>query len=106
MVESWQPLLSQPTFLPYLTYLTYPSYLTYLTYLTYRTYPTYLTYLTSLQICLKHHAQVSLLLIGQQGLGDFFRSRPLLLIGWRIVQILRQIRRKTTNTAPTTLSVI
>jgi hypothetical protein len=34
--------------------------------------------------------QVSLLLIGQQGLVDFFRYRPLLPIGWRIVQILRQ----------------
>jgi hypothetical protein len=50
--------------------------------------------------------QVSLLLIGQQGLGDFFRYRPLLSIGYRIVQILRQRRRKTTNTAPTTLSAI
>jgi hypothetical protein len=30
----------------------------------------------------------------------------LLPIGWRIVQILRQRRRKTTNTAPTTLSAI
>jgi hypothetical protein len=35
--------------------------------------------------------QVSSLLIGQQGLGHFFRyrPRPLLHIGWRIVQILR-----------------
>jgi hypothetical protein len=48
--------------------------------------------------------QVSLLLIGQQGLGHFFRYRPLLPIGWRIVQILHQRRRKTTNTAPITLS--
>ncbi len=47
--------------------------------------------------------QVSLLLIGQQGLGHFFRYRPLLPIGWMIVQILRQRRRGTTNTAPTTL---
>jgi hypothetical protein len=31
--------------------------------------------------------QVSLFLIGQQGLGQFFRYRPLLPIGWRIVQI-------------------
>jgi hypothetical protein len=46
---------------------------------------------------------VSLLLIGQQGLVDFFRFRPLLPIGWRIVQILRQRQKKTTNTAPTTL---
>jgi hypothetical protein len=45
--------------------------------------------------------RVSLLLIGQQGLEDFFRFPPLLPIGWRIVQILRQRRRKTTNTAPT-----
>ncbi len=49
--------------------------------------------------------QVSLLLIGQQGLAHFFRYRSLLLIGW-IVQILRQPRSKTTNTAPTTLSAI
>ncbi len=51
-----------------------------------------------------HLIQVSFLLIGQQCLGHFFRSRPLLPIGWRIVQILRQRRRKTTNIAPTTLS--
>ncbi len=50
--------------------------------------------------------QVSLLLIGQQSLGHFFRYRPLLLIGWRIVQILRQRRRITTHAAPTTLSAI
>ncbi len=36
--------------------------------------------------------QISLLLIGQQGLADFFRYRPLLPIGWKIVQILRQRR--------------
>jgi hypothetical protein len=35
---------------------------------------------------------VSLLLIGQQGLGHFFRYRLLLPIGWRIVQILRHCR--------------
>jgi hypothetical protein len=46
--------------------------------------------------------QVSLLLIGPQDLGHFFRCRPLLLIGWRIVQILRQRRKKTTSTAPPT----
>jgi hypothetical protein len=34
--------------------------------------------------------QVSLLLIGQQGLEDFFRYRPLLPKGWTIVQILRK----------------
>ncbi len=50
--------------------------------------------------------QVSLLFIGQQGLGHFFRYRPLLPIGWRIVQILRQRWRKTRTTAPTTLSAI
>jgi hypothetical protein len=32
--------------------------------------------------------QVSLFLIGQLGLGRFFMCRPLLPIGWRIVQIL------------------
>ncbi len=47
--------------------------------------------------------QVSMLLIGQQG---FFWYRPLLPIGWRIVQILRQRRRRTTNTAPTTICAI
>ena len=45
--------------------------------------------------------RVSLRLIGQQDLGYFVWHRPLLPIGWRIVQILRQRRRKTTNTAPT-----
>jgi hypothetical protein len=50
--------------------------------------------------------QVSLLRIGQQGLVDFFWHRPVLPIGWRIVQILRQRRRITTNTAPTNLRVI
>jgi hypothetical protein len=38
--------------------------------------------------------QVSLLLIVQQDLVDFFRYRPFLPIGWRIVQILRQRRGK------------
>jgi hypothetical protein len=50
-----------------------------------------------------------LLFIGQQGLGHFFRYRHFAshwLIGWRIVQILRQRRKKTTNTMPTTLSAI
>ncbi len=54
-----------------------------------------------------HLVQVSLFLIVQQGSGDFFRYQHLLLsIGWRIMQILRQRRRKTTNTAPTTLSAM
>jgi hypothetical protein len=50
--------------------------------------------------------QVSLLLIGQLGLVDSFRYRPLIPIDWSIVQILHQRQRKTTNTAPTTLSEI
>ncbi len=59
------------------------------------------------RICLmKEAGLLSLLFIGQQGLGDFFSYRSLLPIGWRIVQILRQRRRKTTNTAPTILSAI
>jgi len=33
---------------------------------------------------------VYLLFIGQQGLGHFFRYRPLHPIGWRTVQIVRQ----------------
>ncbi len=51
---------------------------------------------------------VPLLRISQQGLGHFFRYRPLLTIGWRTVQIVRQRRRKmiNTGTAPTTLSAI
>jgi hypothetical protein len=36
----------------------------------------------------------------------FLQVRTLLPIGWRVVQILRQRRRKTTNTAPTTRSAI
>jgi hypothetical protein len=48
---------------------------------------------------------MSLLLIGQQGLGHFFSYRHLLPIGWRTVQIVRQRRKKMANTAPTTLSV-
>jgi hypothetical protein len=59
--------------------------------------------LIMLAVCL---IQVSLLLTEQQGLLDFFRYRPMLPIGWRIVQILRQHRSKTTNTAPTTLCTI
>jgi hypothetical protein len=35
--------------------------------------------------------QVSLLPIGQQGLGHFFSYLSLLLIGWSIVQILHQL---------------
>jgi hypothetical protein len=50
--------------------------------------------------------QVSLLHIGRKGLIDFFRYRPLLPIGWRIVQLLRQRRRITTNTAPIALGAI
>jgi hypothetical protein len=50
--------------------------------------------------------QVSLLLFGQQGLGHFFRYWSLIPISWRIVQILHQRQRKTTNTAPTTPSAI
>jgi hypothetical protein len=50
--------------------------------------------------------QVSLFLIGQQHLVDFCWYRPLFPIGWQIVQILRQRRGTTTNTAPTTHSAI
>ncbi len=50
--------------------------------------------------------QVSLFLIGQRGLGHFFRYQPLFPIGWRIVQILSKHRRKTNNTTPTTLSEV
>jgi hypothetical protein len=49
--------------------------------------------------------QLSLLpSLRQQHLVDLYRYRPLLPIGWRIVQIFRQ--RQVTNTAPTTLSAI
>jgi hypothetical protein len=50
--------------------------------------------------------QISLLSIGQQGVGHVFRYRPLLPIAWMIVQIIRQRRRKTTNTATATFSAI
>ncbi len=50
--------------------------------------------------------QVSLLLFGQQCLGHFFRYRPVLPIGCRTVQIVRQRRRKVTNTWPSTLNAI
>ncbi len=50
--------------------------------------------------------QVSVPLIGQQGLEDLFRYLPLRPISWKIVQILRQHRRNTTNTALTTLGAI
>jgi hypothetical protein len=51
-------------------------------------------------------AQFSLLFISRHSLQDFFRNRPLLPIGWRIVQILRQHQRKTTNTVPNILGAI
>jgi hypothetical protein len=38
-----------------------------------------------------HLVQVSLLLIGQQGLGHLFKYRPLLPNGWRIVQIYANV---------------
>jgi hypothetical protein len=50
--------------------------------------------------------QISLLLIGQQGLGNFLEYRGLLPIGWRAVQIVRQHRRKMKSKAPTTRSAI
>jgi hypothetical protein len=53
-----------------------------------------------------YFVQVPLLLVGQQELGHIFRYRPLLPIGWWIVQILRQRRRKTINTAPTAFSAL
>jgi hypothetical protein len=40
------------------------------------------------------------------GFGTFLQISAIAPIGWRIVQILRQCRRKTTNAAPTTLSAI
>jgi hypothetical protein len=40
--------------------------------------------------------QISLILTGQQCLVDFFRYRPLLPNGWRIVQILRHAAGKRT----------
>jgi hypothetical protein len=39
-------------------------------------------------------------------LGHFLIYRSLLAVGWKIAQILRLCRRKTTNTGPTTLSSI
>jgi hypothetical protein len=52
-----------------------------------------------------YNAKIVFLAVNQQ-LVDFFRYHPLLPIGWRIVQILRQRRGTTTNTAPTTPSAI
>ncbi len=49
------------------------------------------------------HVGLIMLLMCQHGLGHFFWYLP---IGWRIVHILRQRRRKTTNTVPTTLSAV
>jgi hypothetical protein len=43
------------------------------------------------------------MLIGQHGLRHFLRYRPLLPIGWRAVQIVRQRRRKMTALTPFTL---
>jgi hypothetical protein len=53
-----------------------------------------------------HLVQVSLLLIGQQGLGHFFREQPWLLIGRRTVHVVRQCQRKMSNAAPTTHGAI
>jgi hypothetical protein len=50
--------------------------------------------------------QVSLLLIGQQGLGHYFRCRPCFPHRLNDCANLCQRRRKTTNKAPTTLSAI
>ncbi len=50
--------------------------------------------------------QVSFLLIGQKGLGIYISSGIGPPVDWRIVQMLCQRRRKTTNIAPTTLSAI
>jgi hypothetical protein len=50
--------------------------------------------------------QFPLPLIGQHCWGHFFRYRPVLLIGWRIGQIVRQRWKKMTNTSPTTLNAI
>jgi hypothetical protein len=49
-------------------------------------------FLQLMRVCALCLVQVSMLLIGQQGLGHFFRYRPLLPIDWRIVQILHQLR--------------
>ncbi len=48
--------------------------------------------------------QVSLLLIGQQGLVDFSCIGPCFPLAGELCELLR--RRNTTNTAPTTLSAI
>jgi hypothetical protein len=46
---------------------------------------------------------VSWLPIGQQFFIDFFKPMPLLPIGWRILQTVRQQQRKLKNTTPLTL---
>jgi hypothetical protein len=45
-------------------------------------------------VACRYLIQVSLLLIGQQGYADFFRYRPLLRIGWRILQFYAKARGK------------
>jgi hypothetical protein len=42
----------------------------------------------------------SLLLIGQQGLDHFISHWPMLPIGWRILQAVRQRQGKLTNETP------
>jgi hypothetical protein len=44
--------------------------------------------------CTYYLVLVSVILIGQQSLRNFFRYRPLLPIGWRTVQIVRQRRKE------------
>jgi hypothetical protein len=63
-------------------------------------------FLQSMRLCWLNNVsgmslvQVSLLLIGQQGLGHFFRSRPLHPIGWRTVQT--RVSFETTETGTET----
>jgi hypothetical protein len=45
----------------------------------------------------RYLVQIFMLLIGQHGLGQVFRYRPLLPIGWMSVQIVSQHRMKMTN---------
>jgi hypothetical protein len=55
------------------------------------------------KVCGVYLVVFSMLLIGQQGLGLFFRHQPLLPIGLMILQTVRQRQGKLTKKTPLTL---
>jgi hypothetical protein len=50
-----------------------------------------------------HLVNISLLLIGQQDPGHFYKYRPLLPIDWRFSLLERQRQKTLTNATPTPL---